>query len=232
MKLIIAGATGLGGTELIKQALQISEITSVIALARRPVGLDDSANPNVSKLKNVIVKDYGTIQTMTVAVTPFKTSGLNFAEIKRVCQTCPVTGFQTMYAIKPAQPFRFIYFSAEGTPQDLSKKPMMMGNYQIIRGESEKMVCKLSETHEGAEVCILHLGVATTYSAAMSRALVSGIFQAANVFTRALANISMEQLAAAALDQSIHGFENPLISNNEMVRIGNDALKSRKVGKS
>jgi len=57
MKLIVAGATGLVGTEIIKQSLQIPEITPVIALARRPAKIDDSIDS--SKLKSVIVKDYG-----------------------------------------------------------------------------------------------------------------------------------------------------------------------------
>lgn len=56
MKLIIAGATGLIGSELIKQSLQKSAITQVIALARKPVEVD---NANSSKLKNVTIKDYG-----------------------------------------------------------------------------------------------------------------------------------------------------------------------------
>lgn len=57
MKIIIAGATGLVGSELVKQSLYIPEITSVIALARKPVRLDGQANS--SKVKSVVVKDYG-----------------------------------------------------------------------------------------------------------------------------------------------------------------------------
>jgi uncharacterized protein YbjT (DUF2867 family) len=36
MKLIITGATGFVGTEVIRQALSNSTITSIIALARKP----------------------------------------------------------------------------------------------------------------------------------------------------------------------------------------------------
>lgn len=31
------------------------------------------------------------------------------------------------------KPTIFVYMSAEGTPQDLSKKPFMLGDYQIMR---------------------------------------------------------------------------------------------------
>lgn len=56
MKLIVAGATGLVATEIIKQSLKIPEITSVIALARHPV---DVPGINSSKVKSVVIKDYG-----------------------------------------------------------------------------------------------------------------------------------------------------------------------------
>lgn len=63
MKLIVAGATGLVGSEVITQALQISDITQVIALARNPVEVDD--NIDSSKLKNVVIRDYASIPIMS-----------------------------------------------------------------------------------------------------------------------------------------------------------------------
>ena len=57
MKLIVAGATGLVATEIIRQSLQIKEITSVIALARKPVQVEEGLDS--SKLKSVVVSDYG-----------------------------------------------------------------------------------------------------------------------------------------------------------------------------
>ena len=58
MKLIIAGATGLVGSEIVRQALQSSDITQVIALARRPVQSDENDSRDSSKLKTVVVRDY------------------------------------------------------------------------------------------------------------------------------------------------------------------------------
>jgi len=59
MKLIIAGASGLVATEIIRQSLRQKDITTVLALARRPV----TAPPGVSaadaaKLRSVVIKDY------------------------------------------------------------------------------------------------------------------------------------------------------------------------------
>ena len=69
----------------------------------------------------------------TVAVTPFRSGGFDFAEVKRVCQDCTLAGFKAIYEAGPARPFRFLYFSAEGTPQDPSKRPFIMGDYQVMR---------------------------------------------------------------------------------------------------
>lgn len=57
MKIVIIGGTGLVATELIKQGLTMPEITSIVAVARRPVALDADA-PNTSKFKSVTLRDY------------------------------------------------------------------------------------------------------------------------------------------------------------------------------
>ena len=56
MKLIIAGATSLLGTDIVTQSLQIREITQVVSLVLQPVHLDKGID--TSKLKNVVIRDY------------------------------------------------------------------------------------------------------------------------------------------------------------------------------
>ena len=60
MKLIVTGATGFVGTEVIRQALQNPVITSVVALARKPVQPPSNARANVnqSKLQAVVLEDW------------------------------------------------------------------------------------------------------------------------------------------------------------------------------
>lgn len=58
MKLIITGATGYVAKEVIRQSLLIPEITSVVALARKPVPLPEGAD--AAKFKSVVVDNYGT----------------------------------------------------------------------------------------------------------------------------------------------------------------------------
>ncbi len=62
MKLIVTGASGFVGSEVIRQSLRNPNITSVIALARRPVPIPSNLGHGAdsSKLHSVTVKDYDT----------------------------------------------------------------------------------------------------------------------------------------------------------------------------
>lgn len=62
MKLIVAGASGFVATEVIRQSLSIPRITSVIAIARRPVATPSnlSKGADASKLHSVVLDSYGT----------------------------------------------------------------------------------------------------------------------------------------------------------------------------
>lgn len=57
MKLIVAGASGYVASEVIRQALQSSAITSVVALARQQVSAPEGTDK--SKFKSVAIQDYG-----------------------------------------------------------------------------------------------------------------------------------------------------------------------------
>ncbi len=58
MKLIITGATGYVGTEVLRQSLRHPLVTSVVAVSRKPVSPPADAGADLSKLKNVVLKDY------------------------------------------------------------------------------------------------------------------------------------------------------------------------------
>ena len=61
MKLIVVGATGFVGTEVIRQAVLNPEITSVVALARREVTLPEDVSQALNdpkKFKTVVCQDF------------------------------------------------------------------------------------------------------------------------------------------------------------------------------
>jgi hypothetical protein len=69
----------------------------------------------------------------TVAITPGRAMTYDFAEVKRICQDCTMAGLKAIYEAGPSKPFRFAYFSGEGTPRDMTKKPMFLGQYLLMR---------------------------------------------------------------------------------------------------
>lgn len=61
MKLIIAGASGLVATEVLRQSLRHKDIKAVVALARKSVAAPPgTSESDATKLRSVVVSDYET----------------------------------------------------------------------------------------------------------------------------------------------------------------------------
>ena len=60
MKLIVSGATGFVGQEIIRQSLSHPKITKVVALARSPIAAPEKLpeGADATKLKSVVIQDY------------------------------------------------------------------------------------------------------------------------------------------------------------------------------
>jgi hypothetical protein len=60
MQLIVTGASGFLANEIIRQSLYSPKITSVIAVARRPVSAPEglTSGADASKLSSLVIKDY------------------------------------------------------------------------------------------------------------------------------------------------------------------------------
>lgn len=87
------------------------------------------------------------------------------------------------------------------------------------------MVLDPPKEYPESKVCIVHPGVVTN-STTISRAAVAGMFRFTNLFTRLIPNITRSELAAAVLEQALHGFSRESLTNNELVEIGSKALKA------
>jgi nucleoside-diphosphate-sugar epimerase len=57
-KVILTGATGFVGGELVKQLLKNSKIGCIVCLTRREVNLDHLTDLNKNKVKNLLLKDW------------------------------------------------------------------------------------------------------------------------------------------------------------------------------
>ncbi|KAK7953045.1 hypothetical protein PG988_013739 [Apiospora saccharicola] len=237
MKIVIIGGTGLVATELISQSMAMPEITSVVAVARKPVELEADAL-DLAKFKSVVISDYekfddpakaelsgADVCIWTVAITPGRLRQFDFAEVKRVCQDCTVAGLKAVSEVNKgsAKPTTFIYMSADGVPEDLTKKPPFLGDYMIMRGETERLVKVFGQDHDQVDVHIVRPGMVWS-SITFWRSVVANLFWATNLLTSAIPNIGLKVLAAAILDQAVRGFEKDDLSNADLVRLGEAAL--------
>jgi hypothetical protein len=145
MKLIVVGATGFVAREVIRQSLLMREVTSVIALSRKPITIGSSAES--SKLKTVIVDDYDCYPeevkkefadanaciwyllhlrllhnwAVLTNITPSKSKSFDFVEVRRVCQESTLAGLKAMHEASQSRPFRFVYMSGIGAERDQTK---------------------------------------------------------------------------------------------------------------
>ena len=58
---------------------------------------------------------------------------MDFEEVKRVCQGCPITGLRTMHEAGVNVPFRFIYMSGSAAERDPTKTPAFLPEYLLMR---------------------------------------------------------------------------------------------------
>jgi len=235
MKLIIAGASGFVATEVIRRSLSLPQITSVIALARRPVSAPDNLAPGAdpSKLHSAVVKDYDEYPDdvkkqladadaciWTVAITPSKSRAIEFEKVRRVCQDYTLIGLKTIVEERKSSttPFRFLYMSGVAAERDPTKTPTFMAQYSLMRGETENKVLAFSIEHE-VQASVAKPGLITTPGK-----ILHGAFASAMNFAGIVPNISVNEVAAAMLDQILNGFEKDPLMNDDLARIGKAVL--------
>ncbi|KAF5014761.1 hypothetical protein F66182_14144 [Fusarium sp. NRRL 66182] len=239
MKLIVAGATGFVGTEVVRQALSHPAVTSVVALARRatPVPTNIGSDANVSKLKSTVCDDFENYSESVkadlagadaciwlIAITPSKSRTMPFEQVEKICLDYTANGLKTIAAMGN-KPFRFIYTSGAKVNRDQTVRPWIMPDYGVLRARVENHVLDFAKQPDGkdVQVCIArpgliyapgHMNTLTVVASTIMRNLI------------ALPRVELVEVAATMLDQAVNGIEKETLLNEDLVQIGRKLLMS------
>jgi len=240
MKLIVAGSTGFVATELIRQALSNSAVTSIVALARRVTAVPQNAGPgaDAEKLKSVVCSDFGNYPDSVkrelagadaciwlIAVTPSQLKKMPWEEARKICLDYTLTGLETIAQLprgSAGKSLHFLYISGANSERDPSKKPWVLGDYCLMRGEAESRILDYAKESKGAvEACVAKPGL---IGAPGRTGLLMQAVQTVGRSIIGLPKVDVSEIAATLLDQAVKGFDKDTLLNEDLIRIGQKAL--------
>ncbi|KAK0726754.1 hypothetical protein B0T26DRAFT_747162 [Lasiosphaeria miniovina] len=166
MKVILGGATGFVGQEVLGQLTQHAAVTSIVAFSRRPLPL-----PLSPKVNNVIIDDHLSYGPAALKAAegaeaciwaPGQNPTSDAALAKKVSLDFTMTAARTFTpaAVSPGgRKFRFIYVSGGLAERDQTKSLWVMQSYRRIRGQVEtELLAHAKANADVLEVVILKPG--------------------------------------------------------------------------
>jgi nucleoside-diphosphate-sugar epimerase len=234
MKLVVAGSTGFVGTEVIRQAISNPAITSIIALARGETAVPANAGADASKLKSVVCNDFSNYSDdvkkelagadaciWVIAVTRSKVQTMPFEDVRKICLNYTMTGIDTI-SQTASSPFRFLYVSGVNATRDQTKKPKLMPEYSLLRGEVENnLLAYPKESKRAVEVCIAKPGL---IDGPGRGTLTGGILTTILRVLVGVPKVEVSHVAATLIGQAVHGLEKDTLLNEDLTRIGTKVL--------
>ncbi|KAL8354234.1 hypothetical protein RB601_003880 [Gaeumannomyces tritici] len=161
MKVLVAGATGLIGSEALLHCLDNPQVTTVVAFARRPLAKSVQGN---DKLTTVLMEDFGdwpddrleTVKDADAMIWALgtldgdTTSNLDYplafiSSFVRILESNAVSGSEGSKALSK---FRFIYLSGQMVETDQSKGLHLIPAARKIKSVFENEAMKFTEEHE------------------------------------------------------------------------------------
>lgn len=207
MKLILTGATGFVGGEVLRQALADPSIEAVTVLTRRPLAL---SHPKLVSIAMPDFLDYSGLQPGTLAADaciwclgPSQTA-VSRDDYVRMTHDFTLAGARAMLAANPN--LRFCFLSGSGADPD-ERSRLLFGR---IKGRTEKALAGLSPRVVSFRPAFIRARPGQT------RPLVVRLFvPVANVVDRFTDGFSVDvdQLAKCLIGVAKHGTAEPVLDN-------------------
>ena len=140
MKLLITGATGMVGSELVRQAILDNDVTHILALTRKPLDIQHA------KIRSIIHKDfldYGTVlQELKEADVCAWCLGVSQLQVSKeqyhlITYDYTMAAAKAMLSVNPN--ITFVFVSGEGADQT-GKTRTLFGK---VKGQAEKDLAEL-----------------------------------------------------------------------------------------
>ncbi|KAL4879850.1 hypothetical protein BJY04DRAFT_192543 [Aspergillus karnatakaensis] len=227
MKIILTGATGHIGRELLTQCLAHKSITSVIALSRRDLGV---TNPKLrihlmQESDFLTYDDPALVEELKGASACLWAIGLRPSQAGSDERTRVVSldytqraaeGFQRVFEASLSslegrkRKFRFVYISGAGVERNQNQSLWYMGDFRRLRGEAENILLRHAQANSGSfEAYIMRPGLVPSTQGTL-KDLLWGL----------ATSVRVDHLSRAMIDIAIGGHEKTTFENQDIIELG------------
>ncbi|KAM5354286.1 hypothetical protein ACJ41O_000936 [Fusarium nematophilum] len=228
MKVIITGATGVVGGEIVRQCLADPRITKVVILTRRAVSMDVESHP---KADVMMLQDFSRYSDdllrrlegasaclWAIGARPDQLNN-DKALLHQVNVDLPLAAAKAMSERLAAKVprgetrFKFIYCSNKhaSSQSSTSKSLLFLGDPRKPRTEAEKGLCEIADASPDAfSTWILRPSSIVTQDAPKKRRLVGG---------RSSGGVEVAQMARAFVKVACEGWKDRIVDNDALLKM-------------
>lgn len=209
MNILLTGATGFAGGEVLRQALADAEILQVTVLTRRPVGF---SHP---KLKEIIVEDFLNYDGLDLSghAACIWCLGVSQTQVgpeayTRITLDYTLAAARAMYAHNPQLRFCFV----SGRSADPTEKRSSL--FARVKGRTERQLAEL-----GGPVLVFRPGYIRPTARSGPRRDLARLFAPIGTFLSLFSDdfsVDCDQLARCLLDAAKHGADRAVLTNRDL----------------
>lgn len=211
MKIVLTGATGFAGGEVLRQALADPEIEQITVLTRRALAVEHA------KLRVVIVQNFEDYQGLALEdhAACIWCLGVSQAQVGKdayiqITLDYAMAAARAMYAYNPQM--RFCFLSGRGA----DPTEQASSRFAKIKGRTERQLAELG----GPLFVFRPAYIRPTRASGPRKDFARWLAPIGNVMAWFSADLSVDcdQLAHAMLDVAKHGADHSLLTNSELRR--------------
>ncbi|KAM0191589.1 hypothetical protein ACHAPQ_001903 [Fusarium lateritium] len=223
MKVVVTGATGMVGNEIVRRCLEDARITKVVILTRKAVSMDIECHP---KADVIMVQDFARYSDQVLRQLEGSSACIwaiggrsdqlnnSKAALHHVNVDLPLVAARVMREyIAPKAPaghkFNFVFCSSKSRS---TTSLLSLGDPRKPKSEAEKGLCEIADASpETFSAWILRPGgIVTPDAAPKKRRLVGG---------RSSAGVDIAQLAKVCVKVSVEGYKDRIIDNDTLLKL-------------